>query len=207
MCKGRTGLFIIYFLVALGIAPAIEAQQFGGNPPSLKWRQLHTDTARVIFPEGMDSVANRVASVVHFMAGRQPFSLGKQQRKINIVLQKQTVVANGYVGLGPYRSEFFLTPEMNSLGQGSIPWADQLAVHEYRHVQQINNFNNGLSRFMRVIAGEQGYDLAINAAVPNWFYEGDAVYAETALSRQGRGRLPQFMNAFPSLWQAGKNNW
>ena len=192
-------------MVALGIAPAIEAQQFGGNPPSLKWRQLHTDTARVIFPEGMDSVANRVASVVHFMAGRQPFSLGKQQRKINIVLQKQTVVANGYVGLGPYRSEFFLTPEMNSLGQGSIPWADQLAVHEYRHVQQINNFNNGLSRFMRVIAGEQGYDLAINAAVPNWFYEGDAVYAETALSRQGRGRLPQFMNAFPSLWQAGKD--
>ncbi len=192
-------------MVALGIAPAIEAQQFGGNPPSLKWRQLHTDTARVIFPEGMDSVANRVASVVHFMAGRQPFSLGKQQRKINIVLQKQTVVANGYVGLGPYRSEFFLTPEMNSLGQGSIPWADQLAVHEYRHVQQINNFNNGRSRFMRVIAGEQGYDLAINAAVPNWFYEGDAVYAETALSRQGRGRLPQFMNAFPSLWQAGKD--
>ncbi|MBK6826024.1 MAG: hypothetical protein IPG86_03735 [Chitinophagaceae bacterium] len=192
-------------MVALGIAPAIEAQQFGGNPPSLKWRQLQTDTARVIFPEGIDSVANRVASVVHFMAGRQPFSLGKQQRKINIVLQKQTVVANGYVGLGPYRSEFFLTPEMNSLGQGSIPWADQLAVHEYRHVQQINNFNNGLSRFMRVIAGEQGYDLAINAAVPNWFYEGDAVYAETALSRQGRGRLPQFMNAFPSLWQAGKD--
>lgn len=205
MCKGRTGLFTISFLVALGIAPGIDAQQFGGNPPSLKWRQLHTDTARVIFPEGMDSVANRVASVVHFMAGRQPFSLGKQQRKINIVLQRQTVVANGYVGLGPYRSEFFLTPEMNSLAQGSISWADQLAVHEYRHVQQINNFNNGLSRFMRVIAGEQGYDLAINAAVPNWFYEGDAVYAETALSRQGRGRLPQFMNAFPLLWQAGKD--
>ena len=197
--------YIIFFLAALIISPGTYAQQFGGNPTSIQWRQLNTDTARVIFPKGMDSVANRVASVVHFMAGRQPFSLGKQQRKINIVLQQQTVVANGYVGLGPYRSEFFLTPEMNGLGQGSIPWADQLAVHEYRHVQQINNFNNGLSRFMRVIAGEQGYDLAINAAIPNWFYEGDAVYAETALSRQGRGRLPQFMNTFPSLWQAGKN--
>ena len=197
--------YIIFFLAALIISPGTYAQQFGGNPTSIQWRQLNTDTARVIFPKGMDSVANRVASVVHFMAGRQPFSLGKQQRKINIVLQHQTVVANGYVGLGPYRSEFFLTPEMNGLGQGSIPWADQLAVHEYRHVQQINNFNNGLSRFMRVIAGEQGYDLAINAAIPNWFYEGDAVYAETALSRQGRGRLPQFMNTFPALWQAGKN--
>ena len=180
------------------------AQQFGGNPPSIRWKQIHTDTARVIFPVGMDSTANRIAAVLHQMAAQQPFSLGQQQRKINIVLQNQTVVANGYVGLGPYRSEFFLTPDPNNLGQGSIPWADQLALHEYRHVQQINNFNNGLSRLMRRIAGEQGYDLAINAAIPNWFYEGDAVYMETVLSRQGRGRLPQFMNAFPALWQANK---
>ena len=180
------------------------AQQFGGNPPSVRWKQIHTDTARVIFPAGTDSTANRIAAVLHQMAAQQPFSLGQQQRKINIVLQNQTVVANGYVGLGPYRSEFFLTPDPNNLGQGSIPWADQLALHEYRHVQQINNFNNGLSRLMCRIAGEQGYDLAINAAIPNWFYEGDAVYMETVLSRQGRGRLPQFMNAFPALWQANK---
>jgi len=182
----------------------VYAQQFGGNPPSLKWKQINTDTARVIFPAGMDSTANRVASVVHYLAGQQPFSLGQQVKKINIVLQNQTVIANGYVGLGPYRSEFFLTPDVNNLGQGSVPWADQLAVHEYRHVQQVNNFNNGLSKLMKIVSGEQGYDLAINAAIPNWFYEGDAVYAETALSNQGRGRLPQFMNAFPALWQAGK---
>lgn len=181
-----------------------SGQQFGGNPPSLKWQQINTDTARIIFPVGMDSVANRVASVIHYLASNQPFSPGRDIKKINVVLQNQTVIANGYVGLGPFRSEFFLTPDMNNLGQGSVPWADQLAVHEYRHVQQINNFNNGLSKLMKVISGEQGYDLAINAAIPNWFYEGDAVYAETALSRQGRGRLPHFMNTFPALWQAGK---
>jgi len=45
--------------------------------------------------------------------------------------------------------------------------------------------------------------LAINASIPDWFYEGDAVYNETVLSNQGRGRLPLFMNAFPSLWQSG----
>lgn len=194
------------FLTGSSILAAccLYAQQFGGNPASLKWKQIHTDTARIIFPVGMDSSATRVASVVHYLAAQQPFSLGKQLKKIDIVLQNQTVIPNGYVGLGPYRSEFFLTPDMNNLGQGSISWTDQLAVHEYRHVQQINNFNNGLSRFMKVISGEQGYDLAINASIPNWFYEGDAVFAETALSRQGRGRLPHFMNAFPAIWQAGK---
>lgn len=195
-------LFLISLLFS--VSSQIFSQQFGGNPPSLKWKQINTDTVRVIFPDGMDSTASRVASVVHYAAAQQPFSLGKQQKKINIVLQNQTVIANGYVGLGPFRSEFFLTPDLNSLGQGSISWADQLALHEYRHVQQINNFNNGLSKFMKIISGEQGYDLAINAAVPNWFYEGDAVYAETVLSKQGRGRLPHFMNAYPSLWQAGK---
>ncbi|MFN8290974.1 MAG: hypothetical protein U0U70_11995 [Chitinophagaceae bacterium] len=192
------------FAVLLFSPAFLLAQQFGGNPPSTKWRQIHTDTARVIFPAGMDSTASRVAAVVHYAASQQPFSLGKQQKKINIVLQNQTVVANGYVGLGPFRSEYFLTPDPNSLGQGSVPWADQLALHEYRHVQQINNFNNGLSKFMHIISGQQGYDLAINAAIPNWFYEGDAVYAETVLSSQGRGRLPLFTGAYPSLWQAGK---
>jgi len=194
-----------FFFFCLLQSLLTRSQQFGGNPPSLKWKQIHTDTARIIFPVGMDSAANRVASLVHYLAAQQPFSLGKQVKKINIVLQNQTVIPNGYVGLGPYRSEFFLTPDMNNLGQGSISWTDQLAIHEYRHVQQINNFSHGLSKFMKVIAGEQGYDLAINASIPNWFYEGDAVYAETALTRQGRGRLPHFMNSFPSLWQAGKN--
>ncbi len=181
-----------------------QSQQFGGNPPSLKWKQINTDTARVIFPVGLDSQAIRVASIVHYLAAHKPVSLGDQLRKINIVLQNQTTVANGYVNLGPFRSEYFLTPALNNLKEGSIPWADQLAVHEYRHVQQFNNFNYGLSKFMKFLAGEDGYSLAINAAIPDWFYEGDAVFNETVMTHQGRGRLPHFLNAYPALWQAGK---
>jgi len=180
------------------------SQQFGGNPPSLKWKQISTDTVRVIYPAGLDSHAQRVASVVHYLAANKPFSLGDQLKKVDIVLQNQTTIANGYVQLGPFRSEFFLTPEPVNFNQGSVSWTDQLALHEYRHVQQFNNFNNGLSKLMKVLFGEDGYTLAINASIPDWFYEGDAVYQETAISKQGRGRLPLFMNAYPSLWQAGK---
>jgi hypothetical protein len=57
---------------------------------------------------------------------------------------------------------------------------------------------------MYYLFGEEGYSVAINAAIPDWFYEGDAVYQETILSPQGRGRLPLFTNAYPALWQAGK---
>jgi hypothetical protein len=199
-----------FLLSGLGLLPVfLPAQEFGGHPPSHKWKQLNTDTARIIFPVGLDSQANRVASIIHYLAGNsaagsQSISLGNKLKKINIVLQNQTTIANGYVGLGPFRSEFYLTPPTENFQSGSIGWSDQLAVHEYRHVQQFNNFNNGISKLMQFLFGEEGYSLAINASIPDWFYEGDAVYNETVLTNQGRGRLPFFLNAYPSLWQAGK---
>jgi hypothetical protein len=196
---------LVITVCSLLIAGVAISQQFGGHPPSQKWKQINTDTVRIIFAPGLDSQANRAASVIHYLAANKPVSLGNQLKKINIVLQNQTTIANGYVGLGPFRSEFYLTPAMSNFEEGSIGWVDQLAVHEYRHVQQFNNFNNGLSKFMKVISGEDGYALAINASVPDWFYEGDAVYNETLLSNQGRGRLPLFLNTYPSLWQAEKN--
>ena len=198
MCK----LLIACF--SLLVANFARSQKFGGNPPSHKWKQLDTDTVRVIFPTGMDSLANRTASIVHYLAAQKPVTLGNQLKKINVVLQNQTTIPNGYVQLGPYRSELFLTPDLNNFGQGSMSWSDLLALHEYRHVQQFNNFNNGLSKLMKTLFGEEGYALAINAAIPDWFYEGDAVYNETVLTKQGRGRLPSFLNTYPSLWQSGK---
>ncbi len=195
---------LVLLILLLQCSFLLFSQQFGGNPPSTKWKQIDTDSFRVIFPLGLDSQAQRVASIVQYLAAQKPVSLGDQIKKVSIVLQNQTTIANGYAQLGPFRTEFYMTPDFNSFEQGSIGWADQLAIHEYRHIQQFNNFNNGLSKLMKVISGEEGFSLAINAAIPDWFYEGDAVYNETVLTRQGRGRLPLFMNSYPSLWQAGK---
>ncbi|RYY56427.1 MAG: hypothetical protein EOO09_06585 [Chitinophagaceae bacterium] len=194
-------------LIALSVLLPVfaSAQRFGGTPPSVKWRQVNTDTARIIYPAGLDTQAIRIAELVHRQAAAKQVTLGNRTDKINIVLQNLTTVSNGYVGMGPYRSEFYLTPLLNNFSLGSIPWGDQLSVHEYRHVQQFNNFNNGLSRLMRTLFGQEGYALAVDASVPNWFFEGDAVYNETVLTGQGRGRLPLFMNAYPSLWKAKKD--
>lgn len=181
----------------------VHAQEFGGHPPSQKWKQINTDTARIIFPTSLDSQAMRIASIVHAMAGQHRFGTARI-KKIDIVLQHQTTIANGYAGLGPFRSEYYLTPSASSFELGSISWVDQLAVHEYRHVQQFNHFRNGLSNLMLFLFGEEGLALGINAAIPGWFYEGDAVYSETILSGQGRGRLPNFLNEYKSLWLTDK---
>ena len=196
---------LILFFAVLLFSTSLSAQVFGGNPPSLKWRQLNTDTARILFPTGLDSQAQNVAAIVHRLARTTRPTIGPRQRKIDIVLQNQTTIANGYVGLAPFRSEFQLTPEQNSFDLGSLPWPSMLAIHEYRHVQQYNNFRVGLSGAFYYLFGEGGQAFANSLAVPNWFWEGDAVYQETLVSDQGRGRLPWFFDPYRSLWAGNKS--
>ncbi|HLI93942.1 MAG TPA: hypothetical protein VKU83_10045, partial [Puia sp.] len=201
MNVARLAFGIICICGSLGLS----AQQFGGNPPSLKWRQINTDTARIIFPRGLDSAAQQVAAIVHRLSAATLPTIGPVQHKINIVLENQTTIANGYVSLAPFRSEFQVTPEQNSFDLGSLPWNKMLAIHEYRHVQQYNNFRVGLSAALYYLFGEGGQALANSLAVPNWFWEGDAVYQETLVSHQGRGRLPYFFDGYRGLWAGNRH--
>lgn len=186
-------------------ATASYAQEFGGNPPSIKLKQVKTPVARVIYPEGLDSAARRVLDIVTQMNKTMQKTIGSKQKQINIVLQNQTTVHNAYVGLAPFRSEFYLTPDQNSFDIGSLYWPDQLAIHEFRHVQQYNNFNVGFSHVLRFIFGEGGQAFGNGVTIPDWFFEGDAVYNETHVSEQGRGRLPYFFNGYRGLWMADRN--
>ncbi|MDR0793035.1 MAG: hypothetical protein LBE82_06980 [Chitinophagaceae bacterium] len=196
-------LFI--FLFYLFLTKALSAQVFGGNPSSIRWLQINTDTARVIFPQGLDSIAQHISTIIHNEQQHNFSTIGKKVKKINIVLQNSVTYSNGYVGLGPFRSEFYLMPSLSAFDLGAMPFADMLSVHEFRHVQQYNNFDVGLSKLGGTIFGEDGRAFFNAMAVPNWFFEGDAVYNETMLSPQGRGRLPQFLNSYKALFFAGKH--
>jgi len=205
--KKRKAIFfcVISLIIGLVISVPDYAQVFGGNPPSIRWQQINTDTARVIFPEGLEETGKRVASIIHELQKNHTATIGNKLRKVNIVLQNQSTVSNAYVALGPYRSEFYLFPPQNSFLLGAQNWADNLAVHEYRHVEQYNNFNIGLSKAFSIIFGQEGQALANALSVPDWFFEGDAVFNETSLTRQGRGRLPGFFNGYQSLAGEGKH--
>src|SRR4051812_7338821 len=96
--------FLTIFILLQLILSTSKEQVFGGNPSYIKWKQVNTDTARVIFPEGLDSAAVRVAAVIHDLQKNHNQTIGSKVRKVNIVLQDQTTVSNAYVALGPYRS-------------------------------------------------------------------------------------------------------
>ena len=195
-----------YTLLCIGFtATYTHAQEFGGNPPSIKWDQINMPAAKVIFPLGLDTDGLRVANIVTQMNGVIQPTIGFKQRQVSILLQNQTTITNAYVGLAPFRSEFYLTPEQNSFDIGSLPWPEQLAIHEFRHVQQYNNFDVGFSKVLRTLFGEGGQALGNELSIPNWFFEGDAVFNETHVSQQGRGRLPYFFNGFRALWADGRD--
>jgi hypothetical protein len=191
-------------ILALFFCGRVFAQDFGAYPSSVKWKQINNDTVRVIFPEGMDIQAQRVANVTSYLQRYHTKSIGYKHRKIDLVLRNQTVISNAYVGLGPYRSEFFTTPPSQSNELGSIPWVDQLSIHEYRHIEQFSNAYRGASLLGAILAGDGGFIAMADLSVPDWFWEGDAVANETAVSQQGRGRMPSFYLGFRAMELSNK---
>ncbi|MFZ9661603.1 MAG: hypothetical protein ACO29O_06970 [Chitinophagaceae bacterium] len=163
---------------------------------------MENQQLRVIHSAGQSRIANNIAHLSAFLDTSASSTFGPKSRKIDIVLQPYTSISNGYVALSPWKSEFYLTPFQNALTLGSTDWTTLLTVHEYRHVQQYANFNHGLAKWFYVLFGQDGQALANSAAIPDWFFEGDAVYQETAVTGLGRGRLPDFYSEFRSIWEA-----
>jgi len=180
------------------------AQRIGLLPPSVKWQQIRHDSLRVIFPEGEEERAKRVASLMLKLASTDPITTKGRYRPISVVLQPQTNVSNGYVGLAPYMSEFYLQANENPFALGSLPWHELLAIHEYRHVQQLNAANRGLSHIVKLVFGDLAFSGMYSLSVPNWYREGDAVYAETKWTLQGRGRLSSFTLPFHEKLMQGE---
>mgnify|MGYP002395553846 CR=1 FL=1 len=194
-------MFARYFLIISMLIPVLtlRAQEFGGNPPTIKWKQINTDTVRIIFPSGLETPAQRAVNTIHYLSRNNRTSIGTAQIKVNMVLQNQTMTSNGYVGLAPFRSEFQLSAPQQSFRLGALNWLDLLSIHEYRHVLQNINARYGISKLFYYLAGELGWAGATNLSIPDWFWEGDAVIVETALTSQGRGRIPAFFNGYRSL--------
>ena len=199
-----TGKRIALPLLVFFLPFFLYAQNFGGNPPSIEWRQINNARTRVIFPAGMDSQANRINNINLLLSKTTAYSIGGRQRKWNIVLLNQTTVPNAYVRMAPVMSELYMTPDQNNFNTGSLRWDDNLFIHENRHMQQLSNFNQGLTRVFSFFLGQEGQLLANGITIPDYFFEGDAVWQETLVSAQGRGRMPSFYNGMKSLPLANK---
>ncbi len=204
----KPSVYILCFFLLYGSGARLQAQVFGGHSLNQGWQQINTARYRVIFPELWQSQGQWVANFLHRIDTVAATSLGPKHKKIDMVLQPFTTRSNGYVSYSPFRSELMVTSPSNIYGLGSGNWLEQLAVHEYRHVQQYNNFRVGIARWLYWLYGEDMIAMLNDAAIPNYFWEGDAVYHETRYSNVGRGRTPYFFNGFKALWENNIDlNW
>ena len=158
---------------------------------------------RVIFPAGYEGRAKRVASLIDQLAVEHNRSVGERLYDFDLVLQTPNLTVNGYVGLAPFRSEFYTTPPQSFRRLSNTDWLDLLSIHEFRHVQQSSNERRGLTNLVSILQGQLGWAVMSGIATPNWFTEGDAVVAETALTAGGRGRTPTFSADLRSLLRQG----
>jgi hypothetical protein len=181
---------IIVFLFSLLFIQFSDAQFYstGQDPSKVSWQQINTENFQLIFPEGLYAKANRVANVLEYMYEYTSAGYSLKPRKVSIILHNRSVISNGYVSWAPKRSEWITTPPQEMYAQD---WLEQLAIHEFRHVVQISNLEQGLTQLLKIVFGEAIVG-AVAGYLPLWFYEGDAVMAETALSSTGRGREPDF---------------
>lgn len=186
----KTLLFTTLLLLACSKIPA-QYYTTGNDPFGLRWRQIKTPHVRLVFEKNMYEQAARLAAFIDSVAPRVAWSLDHNPLRIDLLLHNQTAVANGMVTWAPKRSEFFTIPRQDLT---STDWLSHLAIHEYRHVVQIDKLNQGFTRGLNYVFGQQATGAVIGLYLPMWLLEGDAVVAETALTASGRGRSFSFTN-------------
>jgi hypothetical protein len=162
----------------------------GTEPPSVQWRQIKAGPFTVIYPQGVDSLAQRYAWLFDqsYRHIAEPLRTGLS--RLPVVLHPYNLNSNGVVVWAPKRMELITTPATSGYAQ---MWDKQLVAHETRHVAQMNKLHNGVFKYLSYFIGEQSEGLGAGLYLVGWFLEGDAVVSETAVSHTGRGRQPEFL--------------
>jgi len=195
---------IILIITAFFFSLTANAQYFqtGQDPSQIKWQQINNNNFQVIYPEEFEKQAQRVSFVLEKAYEYGSKTLDFHPRKISVILHTRTVNSNGLLAWAPKRIELFTTPHQQIYAQD---WLEQLALHEFRHLVQMDKIQSELPLLVKAILGEQATAIVTGAYLPLWFLEGDAVVTETALSKNGRGRMASFsMDYRAQLIEKGK---
>jgi len=202
-------VFSIVFFILTGLFPA-SAQFFnlGDEPGSLEWNEITTTNYRIVFPRGTDSLAREFAKSLEINRPGVGASIGflpneAYRRQMPVILHPNLCTSNGVVTWAPRRMELFTTPSVSPLS--SVCNIEELAIHESRHVAQMQLGAAKPYRWLKYVGGEL-WAGAMSALYPGpALLEGDAVVAETELSPSGRGRSASFLKYYD--YSFSKGDW
>jgi hypothetical protein len=190
-----TGLIIYTILILFCQNIYSQYYETGQDPASLKWVQIKTDRFKVIYPESYGQAGVDFAKSLDVAYSKLGSLFPQKKFRIPVIIHNYTTNSNGYVAWAPRRMEIYPTPEQNTIPLDPVK---QLTIHELTHVLQMESLNKGFSRGLSLLFGEQIYG-AVAFLLPLWFFEGDAVFAESALTESGRGRSPSFQKQLKAI--------
>lgn len=195
--KFRLTLLMTALLTAF--PAAAQFYTLGSEPASVRWEYIETPTYRLIYPDGLDSLACVYAAELEraalLVGGSTGFSPNQNfSRRMPVVLHAHTAYSNGMVGWTPRRIELMTMPDPDD--PDPTPWETQLAIHESRHASQMQYSAAAPFRGWRYISGQLASGALAAIYCGPAFFEGDAVVAETALTAGGRGRTADFLEYF-----------
>ena len=199
----------VALVVALELVCLKGAAQFsvtGTDPGALRWRQMESENFRLIFPEGEDSLARVYGTELENARTRisrsSGFLIGQNYRaKLPVVLHSRYVLPNASVVWAPKRMDIFTVGD--PYAPTAMTWVRNLAIHEGRHAAQMQFGAASGYKALHWIVGEMGAGALAGIYPGPTFLEGDAVVAETALSRSGRGRQAGFLEYMMPAFDCG----
>jgi Tol biopolymer transport system component len=175
---------VISIAGALAPGPALGA---GPYDPALTWRTVTSPRFAVHYHEGAHNLAVRTSRIAEEELDRVGELFGYQpDGRIDIVLVDSSDSANGSAQVLPRNTlRLYVAAPTELTGLSSYEdWLHILVIHELAHICDIDQ-NWGVTRFLRVLFGKY---IAMNGYTPQFLSEGVAVFAETMLTRTGRGR-------------------
>lgn len=177
----------------------------GDDPGRLRWYTIDTDSYRIIYPQGCDSLAKKYA--IKLEKYRIPvsrttgYSLKGDGTDLLPVVLHTCNTSNGSVAWAPKRMDLFTVPSAHA--PEPIPWSTMLSVHESRHVTQMQFAMTGALKPFNWFFGEM-FNILASLVYPGIsIMEGDAVIAETAFTKSGRGRTADFLNYYRIAFDNG----
>lgn len=202
MLYNNKRLFRIVFFVSIILlgTESSNAQFFTSkdDPSRARWREIKSENYRLIYPRECDSLARIYISNLEKW---RPYVIKGQMinpEPIPVVLHPYTTMSNGLVSWAPKRMELVTTPDMYD---GSADWWEEhLAIHESRHVAQVEHYTRGIYKTFYYLIGEQVTGIGLGLFTSKFTLEGDAVVAETQMTRSGRGRSADFLRHTRALY-------
>lgn len=163
----------------------------GDDPTKARLREIRTENYIFIYPQEIDSLARRYATLFEANRERVMEPLEINPKRIPVVLHPYYTRSNGVVTWTPKRVDIFTTPPPY---EGTAePWDVNVSIHESRHIGQVSHFETGVYKVLYPLIGEQSTGIGVGLYPSKAFLEGDAVIAETELTNAGRGRNADFM--------------